>query len=166
MLARIYSGTVVGLDGINVEVEVDIVKKGFPGFTIVGLPGKAVEEAKERVKSALINSSVDFPQYRITVNLAPADVPKPGPVFDLPIAIGVLVASGQIHSHPLIEKSFFIGELSLDGGLRRVKGVLPLVISARDLGFENVFIPQENFEEASIVENINIVPLEKITDFI
>src|SRR3989338_11051964 len=114
MLAKISSGATVGLNATLVDVEVDIAD-GLPSFTIVGLPDKAVEESKDRVRSAIKNSGADFPTTRITVNLAPADLPKMGPAYDLPIAVGILIASGQIN--PDVGKSLFFGELSLDGSL-------------------------------------------------
>src|SRR5574337_1535721 len=113
MLAKVWSGAIIGLDSIPVEVEVDIASQGLPSFTIVGLPDKAVEESRERVRAALKNSGADFPAKRITVNLAPADLPKEGPSYDLPIAIGILLASGQLNTD--VSKALFMGELSLDG---------------------------------------------------
>src|SRR3990170_884572 len=125
MLAKITSGAAVGLDATLVEVEVDIPNEGLPAFNIVGLPDKAVEESKERVRSAIKNTGADFPTSRITVNLAPADLPKVGPAYDLPIALGLLIASGQIA--PEVTDSLFFGELSLDGSLRHTNGILPMV---------------------------------------
>src|SRR3990167_9104496 len=116
MLAKITSGASIGLDATLVDVEVDIAERGLPSFTIVGLPDKAVEESRERVRAAIKNSGADFPSSRITVNLAPADLPKIGPAYDLPIALGILIASEQIA--PKVSNSLFFGELSLDGGLR------------------------------------------------
>ena len=112
MIAKIFSGAIVGLSTILVEVEVNIVKKGLPSFAIVGLGDKAIAESKERVRSAILNIGADFPTYRITVNLAPADLPKEGPSYDLPIALGILTASGQIENS--VSDSLFVGELSLD----------------------------------------------------
>ena len=129
MLAKVISAAIVGIDALPIEVEVDIASQGLPSFTIVGLPDKAVEEAKERVRSAIKNSGADFPARRITVNLAPADLPKEGPSYDLPIALGILIASGQIQAD--ITNSLFVGELSLDGKIRAVNGVLPQVLMAR-----------------------------------
>src|ERR1041385_3680417 len=123
MLAKVLSAAVVGLDAEPVEVEIDIAAQGLPSFTIVGLPDKAVEEAKERVRSAIRNTGADFPARRITVNLAPADLPKEGPSYDLPIAIGILIASGQLQAD--ITDSIFSGELSLDGRVRPITGILP-----------------------------------------
>src|SRR5260221_7786362 len=132
MLTKILSASHFGLKTIPVEVEVNVAKKGFPGFNIIGLPNKSIEEAKERVKTALINSGIDFPNLKITVNLAPADIPKEGSNYDLPIAIGILHALGAIKLPS--EKSFFYGELSLDGTLRHTKGVFLLGFAAKDKG--------------------------------
>lgn len=163
MLARVNSGAVLGLDGILVQVEVDIVKKGFPGFAIVGLPGKAVEEAKERVKSALINSSAQFPKYKITVNLAPADLRKQGPAYDLPIALGILLADEQCTMSRYIEESLWLGELSLDGSIRPTSGVLPMALLAKEKGFKRIFVPQHNAQEAAVVRGIEVIPLNSLT---
>src|SRR5689334_6635819 len=126
MLAKIWSAAIVGLDGVPITVEVDIASQGLPSFTIVGLPDKAVEESKERVRAALKNVGADFPAKRITVNLAPADLPKEGPAFDLPIALGILVSSGQLEGD--FSKSLVFGELSLDGTLNATKGSLLLAL--------------------------------------
>ena len=160
MLAKITSGATVGLNATLIDVEVDIPDEGLPAFTIVGLPDKAVDEAKERVRSAIKNTGADFPSTRITVNLAPADLPKAGPAYDLPIALGMLIASGQID--PDIEDSMFFGELSLDGALRHTNGILPMVYLARDKKFKRVFIPSSNREEASVVPGISIYPLDNL----
>src|SRR3972149_4714142 len=153
MLAKITSGATVGLNATLVDVEVDI-QDGLPSFTIVGLPDKAVEESKERVRSAIKNSGADFPTTRITVNLAPADLPKIGPAYDLPIALGILIASGQIS--PDTSKSLFFGELSLDGGLRHTNGILPMAYLAKEKKIENIFVPISNQKEASIVSGIKV----------
>lgn len=158
MLAKVFSAAVVGLDGLPVEVEVDIQNQGLPSFTIVGLPNKAVEEAKERVRSAIKNTGCDFPQKRITVNLAPADLPKEGASYDLPIAIGILIASGQIVAD--ISSYFFTGELSLNGNLRHTNGILPMVLMAKDRKFKKIFIPDTNTQEASIIKNVQIYGIE------
>src|SRR3989344_869887 len=142
MLAKISSGATVGLTATLIDVEVDIAEQGLPSFTIVGLPDKAVEESKERVRSAIKNSGADFPINRITVNLAPADLPKMGPAYDLPIALGILIASGQIR--PELGKSLFLGELSLDGSLRHTNGVLPMAYLAKEKRLERVFVPKNN----------------------
>ncbi len=159
MFAKVFSSSIVGLDGVLIEVETDILS-GLPSFNIVGLPDKAVEEARERVRSALKNSGADLPAKRITVNLAPADLPKEGPSFDLPIAISILLATGQINIDSC--DSLFAGELSLDGSLRSIRGVLPIAMLAKEKKLKNVFIPKQNQLEASIVAGINIFPVESI----
>lgn len=161
MLSKVFSATTLGLSALPIEVEVDIPSQGFPAFNIVGLPDKAVEEAKERVRAAIKNSGADFPPKRITVNLAPADIPKEGPAFDLPMAMGILLASEQFPAQGL-EKSMFIGELSLDGSLRHTAGILPITLLAKQKGFKNLFIPQENTKEAAIVRGIEIFPVKNL----
>lgn len=156
MLAKVNSSAVVGFDAVPVEVEVDISSQGLPSFTIVGLPDKAVEEAKERVRSAIKNSGADFPPKRITVNLAPADLPKEGPSYDLPIALGILLASEQLQA--TIDDSLFLGELSLDGRLRHTNGVLPQVLLAQKKKRKRVFLPSMNAKEANIIKNLTIYP--------
>ena len=160
MLAKVFSGATVGLDSIPVEVEVDVSETGLPSFTIVGLPDKAVEESKERVRSALKNSGAHFPDTKIIVNLAPADLPKEGPAYDAPIALGLLVASNQIRAD--VRKSLVFGELSLDGSLRHTNGILPLVLLAKTHRFESVFLPSVNAKEAAVVSGVTIFPVETI----
>jgi magnesium chelatase family protein len=160
MLAKVFSSAVVGLDGVPVEVEVDIQNQGLPSFTIVGLPDKAVEEAKERVRSAIKNTGCDFPQKRITVNLAPADLPKEGASYDLPIALGILLASGQVIAD--VSSAFFTGELSLDGRLRHTNGILAMVLVAKEKKIKKVFLPEINANEASIVKGIEVYPVENL----
>jgi len=155
MLAKVKSAAVVGLEGAVVEVEVDLLP-GLPSFTIVGLPDKAVQEARERVRSAIRNSNYKFPSRRIIVNLAPADLKKEGPAYDLPIAIGILISSGQLNTD--ISHSIFLGELSLDGKLRHTYGVLPMVALARDKGLTNIFVPYDDAKEASLIDKIHIFP--------
>lgn len=157
MLTKILSAAHFGLKTIPVEVEVNVAKKGFPGFNIIGLPNKSIEEAKERVKTALINSGIEFPQAKIIVNLAPADIPKEGSCYDLPIAIGILNCL-QLADLPSA-KSFFYGELSLDGSLRHTKGVFLLAVAAKELGIENLFVPQPSANEAAVVKKVNIFPV-------
>lgn len=161
MLAKITSAAVVGLDAVPITVEVDIAAMGLPSFTIVGLPDKAVEESKERVRAALRNSGADLPPKRITVNLAPADLPKEGPAYDLPIALGILMASEQLTPRDLSD-SIFLGELSLDGSLRRIWGILPCALMARAQKIRNFFIPQDNVSEAQIVDKITIYPVQSL----
>ncbi len=165
MLVKVFSGTTIGLDGVMIEVEVDVAGKGFPTFTIVGLPSKAIDEAKDRVRTAINNVSFEMPDSRLTVNLAPADIPKEGSGFDLPIAIGILAACGFLRKD-LLAQSLFIGELSLEGKLRRVPGVISVVQSAKEKGLTNVFVPQANINEAALVEGINIYPIHNLVDLI
>ncbi|HKC14800.1 MAG TPA: YifB family Mg chelatase-like AAA ATPase [Patescibacteria group bacterium] len=162
MLAKVLSGALVGLDGVLVEVEVDIASQGLPSFTIVGLPDKAVEESRERVRAALKNSGFDFPARRITVNLAPADLPKEGPTYDLPIALGILIASEQLKAD--IKDSLFTGELSLDGKLRHTNGILPQVMLAKEKKIKNVFVPHVNSSEAALIKGVKNFPLESLVD--
>ncbi|MBI2039958.1 YifB family Mg chelatase-like AAA ATPase [Candidatus Microgenomates bacterium] len=159
MFAKIFSGANVGLDAITVTVEVDIASKGLPSFTIVGLADRAVEESKERVRSAIRNCDIEFPAKKITVNLAPADLPKEGPYFDLPIALGLLLSSGQIihqNSSLNLNETLVVGEVSLDGTLRKTHGILPLAILAKEIGFKNILVPKENGGEAAIIEGIKV----------
>ena len=159
MLAKVSSCAVVGLDGEIVEVEVDI-SQGLPAFAIVGLPDAAVQEAKERVRSAIRNSGHDFPLKRITVNLAPADLRKEGPAYDLPIAVGILTASGQTPATE--DPAVLLGELSLDGQVRHTSGVLPMVALARDHGFQAVYLPADDAGEASLIDGIQVVPVSSL----
>ena len=163
MLAKIKSAAVVGLEGAIVEVEVDI-SPGLPSFTIVGLPDKAVQEARERVRSAIRNSNYKFPNRRITVNLAPADLKKEGPAYDLPMAIGILTSSEQLNAD--LSHSIFLGELSLDGKLRHTHGVLPMVALARDRGLSSIFVPWDDAREASLIDNIHIFPTESLAQLV
>jgi len=164
MLSKILSAAHFGLKTILIEVEVNISKKGFPGFNIIGLPNKAVEEAKERVKTALINSGIEFPTAKIVVNLAPADVPKEGSAYDLPIAMGILDSLKLIRLPQ--DKSFFYGELSLDGSLRHTKGGLLLALAARQFKIKNLFLPSLSANEAVVVKNINIYPANSLKELI
>ena len=156
MLANTQTCAVIGLDGFIVQVEVDI-SPGLPVFNIVGLPDTAVQEAKERVRAALRNCGCEFPLRRITVNLAPADLKKEGPAYDLPIAVCMLLSSGQIDSIP--DGAVFLGELSLDGTLRHTKGILAMVSVARDQGYKSVYVPVVDADEASLVEDIVVYPV-------
>ncbi len=160
MLAKVRSGAIVGLDGAIVEVEVDI-SSGLPSFIIVGLPDAAVQEAKERVRAAIRNSGGTFPMKRIVVNLAPADLKKAGPSYDLPIAVGILLSSEQVDSN--VSQTMFLGELSLDGGLRHTNGVLPLVALAHDEGIPAVIVPDADAREASLIEGVKIIPMASLS---
>jgi magnesium chelatase family protein len=161
MLAKVFSCAVVGLEGKLVEVEVDIAS-GLPAFAVVGLGDAAVQESRERVRSAIRNSGLSFPLKRLTVNLAPADLRKAGPAYDLPIAVGLLLASSQVASG--VEGAAFIGELGLDGSLRHTDGVLPMVAVARARGLATVFVPFDDAPEAALVEGVTIMPVRTLAD--
>jgi len=163
MLIRVSSAANSGLETIGIDVEVNLANRGLPAFEIVGLPSKAVDESKERVKTAIVNSNIEFPTKRITVNLAPADVPKEGSFYDLPIAIGVLAS---IMSCELPKKSLFFGELSLDGTLRHTKGALLLSLFAKEKGIKNIFVPKASANEAAIIKGVNVYPIESINQLI
>lgn len=166
MLIKIRSIANIGLETVPVDVEVDVATQGFPGFTIVGLASKAIEEARERVKTAIVNSGLDFPPKKITVNLAPADLPKDGAAYDLPIALGVLLASGQISIPENLDltKSFFYGELSLDGTLRPTRGILLLALFAQKNGpGTKIFVPGVSASEASVVTRTEIFPVNTLS---
>ena len=167
MLAIVKSTALHGLDGQVVQVEVD-VSNGLPCFDLVGLPDPAVREARDRVRAALKNSGFEYPLGRITVNLAPADIRKEGPLYDLPIAAGILAATGQLNTD-VLGRYVFIGELSLNGALRRVTGVLPNVLAAREQGCREVIVPLENAREAALVQGMKIYPvgsLEQLNNFL
>ena len=162
MLAQVFSGAVYGVDAYVVEIEVN-AGYGDPSVVIVGLPDAAVRESKDRVWTAVLNSGFKPPMGRTTINLAPADVRKEGPSFDLPIAVGMLVASEQADL-PSLEKFGMIGELALSGEVRRVRGVLPIVMEMRRLGKRGVLVPNENAEEAAVVDGIDIHPVEHLRE--
>ncbi|QXM06159.1 YifB family Mg chelatase-like AAA ATPase [Crassaminicella indica] len=164
MLSRVYSCVLKGLDGNITEVEVDI-SNGLPALIIVGLPDAAVKESKERVRSAIKNSGFDFPMKRITINLAPANTKKEGTHFDLPMALGILKASNQIASEETKEFAF-IGELSLNGSLNKVTGVLPLVIALRSQGIKKIILPKRNAEEAAMIKDVEIYPFDNLKDIV
>lgn len=161
MLATVASCAVVGLHGMLVQVEVDFNPNSLMAFTVVGLPDKAVQESRERVQSAVRNTGLQFPLKRYTVNLAPADLRKEGPAYDLPIAIGVLASTGQIPSEAL-GGALFIGELSLDGSLRPVHGVISMAERARADGFRTVYVPAENAAEAALIPDIDVIPVSTL----
>ena len=167
MLSKIKSMSLEGLTGYLVEIQSD-VSGGLPNFEIVGLPDVRVKEAKERVKTAIKNSGIEFPSRKIIVNLAPADIRKEGTFFDLPIAVGILIAIGEIRSIKIkdFESTIFLGELSLDGNINRVNGILPMCIEALELGIKRVIIPKENALEASIIKGLDIIPVENLLELI
>lgn len=160
MLARIYSCSVIGLETAIVEVEVD-TGQGLPTMVIVGLPDTAVQESRERVQMAIKNTGLFFPRKRITVNLAPASVRKEGPAYDLPIALGVLVATDQIPPQAF-NNTLVVGELSLEGTVRHVRGVLPMAAAARRLGFTRMFVPISDAAEAALIPDLEVIPVESI----
>ncbi len=162
MLARVWSATILGIDAIQVGVEVD-VSGGLPTITLVGLPDTAVQESRERVKAAIKNAGYAFPMRKIVINLTPADVRKEGPIFDLPISIGILAASEQINPQ-LLGDHLFLGELSLDGSLRPVSGVLPIAAAAKQLGMSGIIVPKENAQEAALVKGLAVYGLDSITE--
>lgn len=164
MISKILSSAVFGVDAYLVEVEVDIAF-GFPQFSTVGLPEGAVKESKERVKAAVKNCGYDFPQKRITVNLAPADIKKEGSAFDLPIAIGILAATGVADTEKL-GNYIILGELSLDGRVKAVRGVLPITICARDSGLKGIILPKENAEEAAVVNEVDVLAIESLPEVV
>lgn len=154
MLARAFSASILGLEAYSIEIEVDIAS-GLPAVVIVGLPDAAVKESKDRIKSAIKNSSFDYSTRRITVNLAPADIKKEGPSFDLPISLGLLAATGQLTSESL-KDYIILGELALDGRVRPIKGALPIALSLRRGSRKKLIIPEENIAEAAVVEDVQV----------
>ena len=164
MLAKVLSSAVIGIDAYLVEVEVDI-SNGLPTFTTVGLPEAAVKESKERVKSAISNSGYSFPDDRITVNLAPANIKKEGTGFDLPIALGILAATQIIPQHTTT-KYLILGELSLDGRIKPVKGSLPMALAAKKAGYAGIIVPFENGPEASVVDEIAVIPVKTLSQLV
>lgn len=165
MLSKVKTMSLEGLNGYLVEIQSD-VSGGLPSFDIVGLPDIRVKEAKERVRTAIKNCGCEFPSRKILVNLAPADKKKEGTFFDLPIAIGILIAIEQIGDVIDIENTCILGELSLDGKINRVNGILPMCIEAKNLGIKKVIIPKENSKEAQIIKDLKIIPVENLRDVI
>ncbi|NOY14780.1 MAG: YifB family Mg chelatase-like AAA ATPase [bacterium] len=163
MLATLFAATPLGLTSQLVTVEVDVSSRGLFKFTIVGLPTKAVDEAKERVLTALRNINAPLPRHKIVINLAPADIPKEGPVFDLAIAVGMLIATGQLP--PIDSKTLFLGELSLDGQVRPIKGLLPALLMAKKQNIKQVFIPKDNQSEASLIKDLTIFPIKHLKEY-
>lgn len=164
MLSQVDSSAILGIDAYIVRVEVDI-SSSVPMFTIVGLPDAAVNESKERVRSAIRNTGLEFPLRRITINMAPADIKKQGPSFDLPIAVGILAASGQVPTDNLAA-GLFAGELALDGAVSPVSGILPIALNAKANGKEYLVVPEANAREAAVVEGIRIYPVTSLQDVV
>lgn len=164
MLSKITSCALTGVSGYLVDVETDL-SNGLPGFDIVGLPDSSVKESKERVRTAIKNSQFTFPVKRITVNLAPADTKKEGPSFDLPIAAAILCCMGTIPAH-FLDDACLLGELSLDGTLRRINGVLPMAYAAYQNGIRRLFVPLENADEAALVKDMEVIPLKNLVTLV
>ncbi len=168
MLSIVNSMALNGINGYLISIQVDI-SAGMPVFEIVGLPDISVKESKQRVKTAIKNCGIEFLSRRIIVNLAPADIKKEGSMFDLPIAVGILISSNNISNkkvQELIEDTIFIGELSLSGKIQKVNGILPICIEARKLGIKKVILPKENAKEAAIIDELEIFPVENLIDVI
>ena len=164
MIARIFSSCVLGVEAYEVSVEADI-SGGLPGISIVGLPDMAIKESRDRIKSAIKNSGFSFPTRKITINLAPADIKKEGASFDLPIALSVLASEGIIDCSKL-NTFLFCGELSLDGRLKPIKGVLPIAMALKNMDKEKLVVPKENSKEAAVVNGISVYPIENLKDVV
>ena len=163
--AKVFSAATIGLDAVTVEVEAH-VGRSLPGVVIVGLPDASVQEAKERVKSAIANSGLPFPQSRVTVNLAPGDVKKAGPLYDLPIAISMLAADNEVALTRSFEHTLLVGELVLNGAVRRVAGVLPIALHAVASGFTEIIVPAENAREAALVDGLTVYAATSLSDVV
>jgi magnesium chelatase family protein len=163
MLSKSITCAIVGLDGTVVDVESDI-SPGLPAFHVVGLPDTAVQESRERVRSAIRNSGTEFPMRRITVSLAPADLKKSGPAYDLPIAMGLLMSSGQVPDS--LSGSLLLGELALDGSLRPTPGMLPMVAVGKAAGIKKVYVPADNAREAALVHGMEVMPVESLAQLV
>ncbi len=161
MLSTVYSCAIVGLEGEIVQVEVDFNPHGMPAFTVVGLPDAAVQESRERVRSAIRNSGLNFPNKRYTANLAPANLRKEGPAYDLPLAMGVLASTDQVPLHRL-NGAVFVGELSLDGTVRHIGGILPIAYCAWQEGYECIYVPEEDAPQAALVPEIDVIPVRSL----
>jgi magnesium chelatase family protein len=159
MSSKVYSGATIGLEAAMIEVEADTGGGEFGSFTIVGLPDAAVQEARERVRSAIKNSGFDFPKIKITVNLAPADLKKQGPSFDLPIALSILAQISKLKSLPAWSEKLFLGELALSGELRPVNGLLPIALKASSWGIKELFVPEANAQEAALARGVTVYPV-------
>src|SRR5512136_1943037 len=161
MLAKVFTCAVIGLDAQIVEVEVD-TGRGLPAFFLVGLPDAAVKESSGRIRSAIKNSGLHMHGGRITVNLAPADLRKAGPSYDLPIAVGILAATDQIPADDL-DKALFVGELGLDGQVRHVRGVMTVAAYAAANGFRTIFAPSDDAAEAALIDGVDVIPVANLT---
>ncbi len=164
MLGRVYACAVIGLEGVVVDVEV-VLAGGLPRVAIVGLPDAAVQESRERVEAAIKNAGLYFPRRRVVVNLAPADVRKEGPAYDLPIALGVLIATGQLPPD-CVADALVVGELSLDGTVRHVRGVLPMAATAREEGFKRIYVPGGDAREAVLIPGLDVIPVTTLRELV
>lgn len=162
MVCKVLSAAPLGYEAEIIEVEVDH-SKGIPGLQIVGMGNKAIDEAKERVRSAIKNSLLDFPAKKIIINLAPAEIPKDGTLFDLPIAIAILSINGSVKPQDIKGKAF-VGELSLDGKLRKVRGILNIIEKLKSIGIKEVIVPEDNAKQAQLLSGINIVGAKTLKD--
>ena len=165
MLSKVISSAVLGIDAYPVEVEVDIASRGLPFFSTVGLPDTAVKESKERVRAALKNTGFDFPLKQVIVNLAPADIKKEGSAFDLPIAIGMLIAEGVLNQEQ-VSGFLIVGELSLDGRVKPVRGALSMAVLAKKSGYRGMVIPADNAQEAAVVESVSIFGMRTLPEVV
>ena len=163
MLAKVASCAIIGLEGAVVEVEIDTAQ-GLPSLSLVGLPDAAVQESRDRVRAAIKNSGCRFPGNRVTINLAPADLRKEGPAYDLPIAVGLLIASEQIVGD--VSDSLLVGELSLDGSVRHISGILPVANLAREKGYRRLYVPQDDALEASLIEGLEVIPVDSLLSLV
>ena len=165
MVSKIRSIGLFGMNAYMVDTEAD-VSGGLPCFDLVGLPDSAVRESRDRVRSAIKNCGFKFPVGRITVNLAPADIKKEGSIYDLPVLLAILISSKQLMPSINLEESIFLGEVSLDGSLRRINGVLAMAISARQNGIKNFFVPYENAPEGAVIEGINVYGIKSVSQIV
>jgi len=162
-LAKVFSSGVNGIESYILEIEVCVSRGSLPNVVMVGLPDQAVKESRDRVRAAMVNSQYRFPYDHVTINLAPAHLKKEGPAFDLPMAIGLLLASGQIGS-PKLTKYLIVGELSLDGRVRPVKGCLSMALKAKEEGYRGMILPAENAPEAAVVEGLEAIPVKSLAE--
>ena len=164
MISNIKTISLNGIDGNLVEVQTDIAG-GLPNIEIVGLPDTSVRESKERIRTAIKNSEIEFPSRKIVINLAPASTKKEGTSYDLPIAVGILQSLGEIIANSL-ENTIFLGELSLDGKINRINGVLPMCIEAMNLGIKKVILPKANEREAAIIEDLEVIGVKNLKEVV
>ena len=164
MLAKINSAATIGLDGYIIDVTVDVISYGSPSLSIIGLPKKVVKETEDRVRTALHNSGVDFPPRKITINISPTEILKTDSKYDLPIAVGILLAAGEFDAR--VDDALFIGELSSNGSVMHTSGVLPIVLTAKKYGINSIYLPKSNAREAAAIKGVNIYPVESIKNLV